>query len=337
MAVRPVPMLQAMVITTGSGTSAKRDRLRSTPSARQPIREGVAGPPAPRPAPGTLVPHRPTVRRPVPGQPAGRLPKPTAARAGLADGCPGGTLRKAGRPLTCKLARPPLMRQPVAGSEVPVSSRDRSMRLRRRDFRSRARRDTGTPRLTRRLLRCLPLPPGQNRAGRGQATAGRGPMSTGRGPMITRRSPMTIRRSPMTTARDPVTAPPCRRRARRGRLQDQARPDVPSGTRPTPPHRGQSRRDRPRRDRPRRGSRRQIGLGGLPVAAGQILTAVRLPAPSSARPRLRSQRQRPRSKPRRSGPRQRSSARPTIARLRAADLPSAGAGTPFCSASLAAG
>jgi hypothetical protein len=257
-----------MVITTGSGTWAKRDRRRSSPSARQLARSRVAGLLARRPVPGTLVPRRPVVRRPVVrgpalGEPAGRLPMPTAAPAGPAECCPGGTPRKVGRPLTCRLASLPLMRQPGAGGEVPPSACARTTRVRSRGFRSKARRDTGTPRLTRRPRRCLSLPPGQNRAGRGQATAGRGPMSTGRLPMITRHSPMIISRSPTAIARGPVTAPPRRSRARHGRLQDQVRPAAPSGKRPTPPHRGQS-----HRDRPRRGSRRQSRLGGRPIVAG---------------------------------------------------------------------
>lgn len=339
MAVRPGPTVRAMVITTGSGTSAKPDRLRSTPGARQPTRKRVAGLPALRP-----VVRAPLVRRPVPGQPAGRLPTPTAALAGPAAGCRVGTPHKAGRPLTCKLASRPPTRQPGAVGEVLPSARARSMRLRSQGCLSRARLDTRTPRLTLRPRRCRQLRPGQNRAGRGRATAGRGlmstgcgPMSTGCGPTITRHSPMTIRPSPTTTARGPVTRLRRRSRARHGRLQDRVRQDAPSGQRPNQAHHGQS-----RSDRPRRGSRRQ-SRPVVPVVAGRALSAVagrtpqadRLLPRSSAR-RLPPRRPRQRSKPRQSGPRQRSSARATTAKLQAASPPGAGAGTPCCSASLAA-
>jgi hypothetical protein len=225
MVVGSAPMLQAMLITTGSGTSAKQDRPRSTPSARRLTRRHVAGLPAPRPlAPGQLAPRQPVPRQAVPRQAvpprqsAARLPMPMAAVAGPAESCRGGTGHRVGRRPTCKLARSPLMPQPGAGSEVPPSARALAMPPRSRDFRSRdfggrARRGTRTPRLTRRLQRCLLPPPGQSRIGRGQATTARGPMSTGRGPT--------------TTWRGPATARPCRSRAQHGRLPDHARPDAP--------------------------------------------------------------------------------------------------------------
>jgi hypothetical protein len=166
---------------------------------------------------------------------------PTAALAGLAECCPGGTLHKAGRPPTCKLASLPLMRQPGDGGAVPPSARGRSMRLRSLAFRSRARRDTRTPPPTRRPRRCLSLPPGQSRAGRGQATAGRGRVSTGQGPTTTRPSLMTIRRSLTTTVAGPVAVLPRRSGTWHGRPRQQQvlRPDAPFGQRQIPLHRGQ--------------------------------------------------------------------------------------------------
>jgi hypothetical protein len=292
MRARSAPMVQAMLITTGSGTSAKQGRLRSNPSARRLTRKLVPGQRAlrrrglrrrglrrqalrRRPVPlGALGPRvaRPVVRRQVAGrQPTVRLVVPMAGAAGRAAGCRVGALRRGRRRLTRKLARSPLMCQLAAASEVPLSSCALATPVRSPDCRSRAGRGTRTPPLTRRPPRCRLTLRGRGRTGRGQTTAGRGQTTAGRGPMATGRSP--------------VAARPCRSRARHGRCQDQLQPAAVRDKRRNPVRRGLL-----RRGPMRRGSRRRSGLGGLLAIVGPSVPVAPLPPRSSAPPLRRQPR-----------------------------------------------
>jgi hypothetical protein len=295
MTARPAPLLQAMLITTGSGTSAKQGRLRSNPSARRLTRKLLPGQrvlrrrglrrqalrrrelrrrelrrqalrrrPVPVGARGPRV-ARPVVGRQMAGrQPTVRLVVPMAGAAARAACCRAGALRQGRRRLIRKLARSPLMCQPAAASEVPLSTRALATPVRSRDCLSRAGRGTRTPPLTRRPPRCRPALRGQGRAGRRQTIAGRGPVTSGR---------------------SPVAARPCRSRARHGRCQDQLQPAAVRDKRRNPVRRGQ-----PRRGPTRRGSRRRSGLGGLLAIAGRNVPAAPLPPHSSAPPLRRRQR-----------------------------------------------
>jgi hypothetical protein len=319
------PVLLAMLITTGSGISAKQGRLRSGPGARRltrklvagqrllcprllcprllcpralgrrPLRPGGRGPPAVCPVVGRRVAGR---------RPTARLVVPMVGAAGPTACYRVGTLGQGRRRLRRRLARLLLTCPPAAARGFPPNGRAMGIARRSPDFRSRARRGTRTPPLTRRPPRCRPAPHGQGRGGRGQPTAGHSPMATGSSPVTAR-----LRQS----------------RARHGRRQDRLRPGAAPGKRQDKVHRGQL-----RRGPVRRGSRRRSGLSGLPAAAGRNVPAVRLPPRSSAPP----PRQQPQSRPRPSGRRQpslrrQSSARGTTARLQAARPHAAGVGIPF--------
>jgi hypothetical protein len=312
MTARPGPVLQAMLITTGSGTSAKQGRLRSSPGARRLTRKLVAGqrPQCLRPQclrPLCLRPLRPGARGPpavrqVAGrQPTARPVVPMVGAAGSAACYRAGTLRQGRRRLTHRLARSLLTCPLAAASGFPPNGRAMGIARRSPDFRNRARRGKRTPPLTRRPPRCRPAPRGQGSGGRGHPTAGRSPMATGR---------------------SPVTARPCQSRAQHGRRQDQLRPGAAPDKCQDKVPRGQL-----RRGPVRPGSRLRSGFSGLPAAAGRNVPTVRLPLRSSARP----SRQQPRSRPRPSGRRQpglrrQSSATGTTARLQAARPPAASDG-----------
>jgi hypothetical protein len=272
-----------MLITTGSATSAKQGRLRSTPSARRLTRELAAGQRALRPralarralcrrmlarrAPRPGARGAPAVLPPVVRQLIGRQRTasavvPITGPAGLAACCRVGTRRQGRRPLTRKLARLPLTCQLAAASAVPQSARALVMLVHSPAFRSRTRRGTRTPPLTRRPPRCRPA-----RRERGQTTAGRGPMATGR---------------------SPVKARACQSRARHGRRQDRLQPGAVRDIRRDPAHRGP-----PRRGPAKRASRRRSGPSGLPAVAGLNALEVLQPPRSSARPRRRQPRRQP--------------------------------------------
>jgi hypothetical protein len=276
MAVRPTPAV--MLTTTGSGTWAKEDRPRST-----------AGLPARRP----LV-----QRQAVPAGPAPRLPKTraatlVAAAAGAAGCCRGGTPRRTGGRLRCKLARCPLRRRPAALSEVRRSARALVMRLRSRDVRAMAGRDTRCRRLTRQPPRCQAALPGLTRAGRSPMIMGRSPAITGRGPATTRPGLATAGCGLTTTGRSPARALPCQSGGRYGPHQDLLPPGARPDMRLDPQHRG---RQRP--DPLRHGSRPRSRLSGLPAVADRILSAGPRPPRSTARPRWQPPRRRVRSRPR---------------------------------------
>jgi hypothetical protein len=310
-----------MLITTGSGTSAKQGPLKSNPGARL-TRKPVAvrrAPPlrapllrASHPGAGGRLVVRPSVVRPLAGcQPTARPVAPMAGAAGPAACCRVGTLRQGRRRLTRKLARSPWMCRLAAASEIPPSARAMAMPVRGPGLRSRAGRGTRTPPLMRRPPRCRPALRGPARAGRGQTTTGR----------------------------SPAAARACRSRARRGRRPARRQPGAVRGRRRDPVHHG-----RPRRSPARRGSRRRSGLGGLPaIAARNVLAVLLLPHLSAPPPRRQPRRQR-QSRPRQSGrrqsgrrqsgrrqrsPRRQSSEGRTTARLLAARRHAAGAGIPF--------
>jgi hypothetical protein len=319
-----------MLITTGSGTSARQARLRSSQGARRLARQLVAGQRAPRPrAPRPRAPRRRDARGPSEmhralRQAAVRQPtaRPVAPMVGAEPAAcyRVGTLRQLLRRLTRKLARSPLTCLLAAASEVPPNGRAMGIAQRSPDLRSRAPRGMRTLPLTRRPPRCRPVPCGQGRAGRGRTTAGRSRVAT--------------ERSPMATERSPVAARPCLSRARHGRCQDQFQPGAAPDKRQDPVHRGQQ-----RRGPVRRGSRRRSGLSGLPATAGLSVPAVQLPPRSNVLPPRRQPRRQPQSRPRQSGRRQsgrrqsslrrRRSAGGTTAKLQDASPPAVGAGIPF--------
>jgi hypothetical protein len=249
--------------------------------------------------------------------------RPVVPMAGAAACYRVGTLRQGRRRLTRRLARSLLMCLLAAASEVPPNERAMGIARRNPDLRSRARRGTRTPPLTRRPPQCRPAPPAQAGAGDGQTTAGRSPTATGR-------SPTATGRSPMATGRSPVTVRPRRSRARHGRRQDQLQPGAAPDMRQDPVHRGH-----PHRGPMAVGLRRPGRLSGLPAVVGRNLPAVPLPPRLSAQPRRRQPRSRPRpSGRRRPGRRQpslrrRASAGGTTGRLQAARPPAAGAAIPF--------
>ena len=170
MRVRRAPVRQAMQITTGSGTSAKPGRLRSSPGAWRLTGQRANGLSA--------------ERRPVPGPLVACQLMRKAALAGVAGASRGGTPRRLARWLTCKLAPfplmpSPLMRQPGAGSDVPPSARALAIPIRGQEHssqehrsqerRARAGRVTRTLRLRRRPPRRPRALPGHSRAGRSRA------------------------------------------------------------------------------------------------------------------------------------------------------------------------
>ena len=180
MRVRRAPARQAMQITTGSGTSVKPGRLRSSPGAWRLTGQRANGLPA--------------ERRPVPGPLVACQLMRKAALAGVAGASRGGTPRRLARRLTCKLAPfplmpSPLMRQPGAGSDVPPSARALAIPIRGQEHssqehssqehssqehrsqerRARAGRVTRTLRLRRRPPRRPRALPGHSRAGRSRA------------------------------------------------------------------------------------------------------------------------------------------------------------------------